>query len=223
MLTKDFALEIKAVDEKGTFEGYGSTFNGSPDSYNDIVAPGAFAETLVAHKRAGTMPLMLFGHDTRDVPIGDYVDMAEDGKGLWVQGKIDLEDEKGARVHRAMKRKSIRGLSIGYDTIEQERDPKTGVNKLIKLDLWEVSVVNFPANKRSVITDVKHDVKELREKLCAGDRLTVREWEKLLKREFGLSNSEAERAVRINLKDGLGELDTTAKGGAMDFLSALRG
>lgn len=217
---KEFALEVKDVKDAGEFEGYASTFNGEPDSYGDIVAPGAFVDSLVDHKRKGTMPLMLWGHNSMDVPIGNYTDMAEDGKGLYVKGQIDLEDDFAARVHRAMKRKAVRGLSIGYDTREEKRDPKTGINTLIKVDLWEVSPVNFPANRRSVITAVKEDTRELREKLAGGDRLTVREWEKLFKRELGLSNSEAERAVRINLK-GLGELDDTAKG-VSAFLDALR-
>jgi hypothetical protein len=55
MLHKDFGLEIKAVAEDGVIEGYGSTFGGEPDSYGDIVMPGAFAESLVKHKRAGTI------------------------------------------------------------------------------------------------------------------------------------------------------------------------
>lgn len=44
MQTKDFALSVKGTEEDGTFEGYASTFGGAPDSYGDVIAPGAFAE-----------------------------------------------------------------------------------------------------------------------------------------------------------------------------------
>jgi hypothetical protein len=89
--------------DAGVIEGYASVFGGSPDSYGDIIAPGAFASTLTEHKRAGTMPLMLWGHDASQPPIGNWDDMAEDGKGLWVQGTVDLEDPMGQRVYRGLK------------------------------------------------------------------------------------------------------------------------
>src|SRR3546814_694557 len=139
MLKKDFGLSVKDVSDEGTFEGYASTFGGSPDSYGDVVLPGAFAESLVRHKREGTMPLLLWGHNASELPIGNWVDMAEDGKGLWGKAQIDLDDPVGQRVHKALKRKSVRGLSIGYETIERKTDPKRpGINLLEKLELWEV-------------------------------------------------------------------------------------
>lgn len=220
MKTKDFGLEIKAMSDEGTFEGYGSVFGGAPDSYGDIVMPGAFAESLVRHKREGSMPLMLFGHNSSELPIGNWTDLAEDGKGLWAKGQIDIEDALGMRVHRALKRKTIRGLSIGYEVKPegQEADPKRpGVNLLKNLELWEVSVVNFPANRRSTVTEVKSEILDLRDRLAAGGRLTEREWERLFKEQLELTNSEAERAVRIHFK-GQGEPDITA-GSA--FLRAL--
>lgn len=181
MLHKDFGLEIKDVSESGVIEGYASVFGGAPDSYGDIVLPGAFADTLVKHKREGTMPLMLWGHQAGELPVGDWVDMAEDGKGLWVKGQLDLEDSVGARVHRALKRKSVRGLSIGYETRERDTDAKRpGVSFLKAVDLWEVSPVNFPAQRRAQITSVK-----------SLDGLpTVREFEGLL-RDAGFSKAKA--------------------------------
>jgi HK97 family phage prohead protease len=184
MLHKDFGLEIKATDAAGVIEGYGSTFGGEPDSYGDVVMPGAFAESLVKHKRAGTMPLMLWGHQSGDLPIGSWTDMAEDGKGLWVKGQVDLDDPVGQRVHRALERKAVRGLSIGYETIESKEDPKRrGVRLLEKLDLWEISPVNFPANRRATVTGVKSILE-------AGNLPSLPEFEEFL-REVGFSKSQA--------------------------------
>jgi HK97 family phage prohead protease len=168
--TKEFAFEVKKVGEDGEIEGYASTFGGAPDSYGDVVMPGAFADTLVAHKRAGTMPLMLWNHKASELPIGNWTDMAEDGKGLWSLGQLDIEDPMGQRVHKAMKRKSVRGLSIGYETIESEKDDKRpGARLLQKLDLWEVSPTNFPANRRALITGVKAtSAKELADQALTG-------------------------------------------------------
>lgn len=184
MLHKDFGLEIKDADEAGVIEGYGSTFGGEPDSYGDVIMPGAYAESLVRHKRAGTMPLMLWGHQSGELPIGNWTDMAEDGKGLWIKGQIDLDDPVGQRVHKAIKRKSVRGLSIGYETIEAKNDPKRpGVRLLEKLELWEVSPVNFPANRRATVTGVKSILE-------AGNLPSLPEFENFL-REAGFSKSQA--------------------------------
>ncbi len=183
MLHKDFGLEIKSADEAGMIEGYGSTFGGEPDSYGDVVMPGAFADSLKAHMAAGTMPLMLWGHESYSPPIGNWTEMAEDRKGLFIKGQIDLEDPMGARVHRAMKRNSVRSFSIGYETVESTKDPKrSGVRLLEKLQLWEVSPVNFPANRAATVTAVK----TIRE----GELPSLPEFEDFL-REAGFSKSEA--------------------------------
>jgi HK97 family phage prohead protease len=184
MLHKDFSLEIKATDDAGVIEGYGSTFGGEPDSYGDVVLPGAFADSLSRHKQAGTMPLMLWGHESYSPPIGNWTDMAEDKKGLWVKGEIDLEDPMGQRVHRALKRKSLSGLSIGFETVEKKTDPKRpGVNLLEKLELWEVSAVNFPANRRATVTGVKSILE-------GGTMPTLSQFEEFL-REAGFSKTQA--------------------------------
>lgn len=183
MQRKEFGLEVKETTDAGVIEGYGSTFGGTPDSYGDVIAPGAFADTLVNHKRAGTMPLMLWGHQSSELPIGNWVDMAEDGKGLWLKGEIDIDDPVGQRVHKALKRKSVRGLSIGFETLEKSQDPKRpGVRVLEKLDLWEVSVVNFPANRRSLVTGVKAA-------LAGGELPSLDQFDELL-REAGFSKSQ---------------------------------
>lgn len=219
MLHKDFGLELKAVTEAGVVEGYGSIFGGSPDSYGDIVAPGAFADTLAKHRREGTMPLMFFGHKANELTIGNWIDMAEDGKGLWVQGQLDMDDPFASKIHRKLKRKEMRGLSIGYETVASEEDPKrSGVRTLKAVDLWEVSIVNFPAQTRATVVAAKS--RDILIKLRAGDRLTEREWETLLKGQHDFSNAEAERAVRINLK-GQGEPGDTAPSAA-EFAERLR-
>ena len=53
--TLDFAFELKSLSDAGKFEGYGSVF-GVKDSYDEIVAPGAFADTLAEQKAKGRMP-----------------------------------------------------------------------------------------------------------------------------------------------------------------------
>lgn len=206
MLHRSFGLEIKSADEAGVIEGYGSTFDDEPDSYGDVVMKGAYTDTLAAHKSAGTMPMMLWGHQSGELPIGDWLDMEEDDKGLFVKGQVDLDDPVGERVHRALKRKSVRGLSIGYETLQSSPDPKRkGVRRLEKLDLWEVSPVNFPAKHQAQITGVKGE--DSFAAWMAGGRPHQRELETYLKEGFGVSNSEAERMANALLHEDRGGRD----------------
>jgi hypothetical protein len=176
-------LDIKAVSEEGEIEGYGSIF-GNVDSYGEIVMPGAFSESLAEARRKGRSIKMLWQHDPMQ-PIGVWDDLAEDGKGLWVKGRL-LKDvsPKAAETYGLIKEGALDGLSIGYRTIDAEQDDKRpGVYLLKKLDLREVSPVTFAANERARIESVKH--------ILDRDELpTIREFEGLL-REAGFSKTKA--------------------------------
>ena len=214
-------LEIKSLKESGEFEGYGSTFGGEPDAYGDVVAPGAYRDSLAKHKVKGTMPKMFWQHNA-DEPIGKYLDATEDDHGLLMLGKLNMNVQRGREAYALLKEGDIDGMSIGYRIKEYSVDTETGVWTLKKLDLVEVSIVSVGANENAVVQSVKaakaaHD---LTEKLKAGDRLTEREFEVWLK-GLGFSNSQAERAARLHLK-GQGEPAVAAEDGVA-FLRALMG
>jgi phage head maturation protease len=87
---------------EGEIEGYASTFGGEPDSYGDIIAPGAFTASLIAHKAAGTVPVMLWSHDVK-APIGRWVELRQDDRGLYVKGQLNLETDRGRDAHAHLK------------------------------------------------------------------------------------------------------------------------
>lgn len=151
--TLDFGFELKAINEDGKFEGYGSVF-GVKDSYDDVVMPGAFTETLATKKAAGTMPALLWQHRSGE-PIGVYTDMSEDSIGLKVAGQLALKTARGAEAYELLKMKAISGLSIGFVTREDSFDRVTGIRTLKRIDLWEVSLVTFPANDAARVQGVK--------------------------------------------------------------------
>ena len=95
----------------------------------------------------------------------------------------------GARVHRALKRKSMNGLSIGYETKEAETDPKRpGVRILKAVDLWEITPVNFPAQPRAAVDNVKSFT-------AAGMLPSLKEFEAFLREAGGLSKRDAKFVV----------------------------
>jgi HK97 family phage prohead protease len=214
-------LEIKSLKDGGEFEGYGSTFGGEPDAYGDVIAEGAYEESLASHKAKGTMPKLFWQHNSAE-PIGKWLDAKEDDHGLLLKGKLNMDVQRGREAHALLKAGDIDGLSIGYRIKEYTVDTESGVWTLDKLDLIEVSVVSVAANENAVVQSVKaakaaHD---LMERLKAGDRLTEREFETWLK-GLGLTNSQAERAARLHLK-GQGDPAAAAHDG-LAFLRALQG
>lgn len=193
---RNIALQLKAAGDDGTVEGYGSVF-GVADSYDDVIAPGAYAASLAAHKAEGTMPAMLWQHDP-SAPIGVWTEMVEDAKGLRIKGKLALDTVKGAEAYALLKMGALNGLSIGFVSKEWSYDRDTDVRTLTQVDLWEVSLVTFPANDKSRITGVKAaDVAGI---------TTIRQAEQAL-RDAGLSADAAKALIAEVKRIALDERD----------------
>lgn len=186
---RSFALQIKAAGDDGTVEGYGSVF-GVRDNYDDVIAKGAFVQSLKDHKAAGTMPAMLWQHDA-DKPIGVWTEMVEDEKGLRIKGQLAMETVKGKEAHALLKMGALNGLSIGFMSKEWSYDRETEVRTLTAIDLWEVSLVTFPANEKARVTNVK----------SADEMATPKDAEKAL-RDAGFSKSDATAFVSRVMRMG---------------------
>lgn len=197
---KSFPLEIKKeeIDSAGLFKGYASTFGGSPDSYGDIVVEGAFSRSLSAGGRNGFGIPLLWQHKS-DEPIGIWSLISENKKGLQVEGQLALNTTKGKDTYELMKMGAVKGLSIGFNPVEDgySIDDKKKIRYLNDIDLWEISVVTFPANTRAHITAVKSIESAINE----------RDLERAL-REAGLSNSESKLIVKMCRPALLNKKDT---------------
>nr|AYJ09378.1 putative HK97 prohead protease [Pseudo-nitzschia multiseries DNA virus] len=108
--------------------------------------------------------------------------MREDAKGLYVEGRLALGTEKGREAYELMKMGWKAGMSIGFMPSDTEK-ADDGVREVRELDLWEVSIVTFPANAASM-------VEQVRAKIENGDEPTKRDIERLLTRDAGLSRSK---------------------------------
>lgn len=150
----DMPLTVKSVSDTGEFEGYGSVF-GVEDSYGDVVVRGAFTASLERWAAKGRLPALLWQHNMSE-PIGVYTEMREDETGLYVKGRLLIDaDPLAKRAHGHMKAGSLSGLSIGYMLDDYEYEKEKGIWILKAIDLWEVSLVTFPANDEARISDVK--------------------------------------------------------------------
>ncbi len=144
-------LEVKSLSDDGVFAGYGSVFD-VVDNQKDIVLRGAFAGSL--SKREKSDIKLLWQHDVSE-PIGVIEDIKEDENGLYVRGRLLLNIKRAKEAYELLKSGVVKGLSIGYSPTRYRTDPDTGVRLLEAVDLWEVSLVTFPANEAAQVTVVK--------------------------------------------------------------------
>lgn len=152
MKTLTTPLELKSLDEQGRFAGYASLF-GNIDNQKDVMERGAFSATL---REKGTDIKLLWQHQM-DEPIGHIERLFEDDKGLYIEGRLLLSVQRGREAYDLIKAGALEGLSIGYRPDVYRLDPQTGVRHIIQVDLFEVSLVTFPANEAAGITVVKSD------------------------------------------------------------------
>jgi HK97 family phage prohead protease len=193
--------EIKFAEGEGAaameFSGYGAVF-GNVDSYGDVIAPGAFADTLAEARSTGNWPAMLSQHGAMGLtsedltPVGVWTDMAEDGHGLKMTGVL-ADTQRGIELYKLMKMKprpAINGLSIGY--IAKAWTPRTKPEDprrtLTKVHLIETSPVTFPANGKARVTDVK------------SEGFTERDFERWLMQDAGLTRTEARVVINQGFK-----------------------
>jgi len=207
-----FDCEVKLAGDDaaaGTVDGYGSVF-GLLDRGGDIVMPGAFKASLAEWRRRKAMPPMLWQHDP-SMPLGVWSDIAEDEKGLRIKGQLVMDVPQAAAARALIAAGAVKGLSIGYRTIDADVNRQTGARHLKKVDLWEVSLVTFPMLPEATITGIKQDI-------------DPRELERALRAELSLSSADAVKAVAIvkkHLRDG-GDGGHDPRDGAKDVLMSLR-
>jgi HK97 family phage prohead protease len=210
---------IGGTESDMIFEGYGSVFN-NIDSYGDTIVPGAFSKSIERAHKEGRWPAMLLQHgggmfasSVDMTPIGIWTEMEEDDHGLKLTGKL-ANTERGREAYTLLKmepRPAITGLSIGF--IIDKSKPGEGVGQadqiIQEVDLWETSLVTFPANDEARVSQVK-SIQDLR---------TLQEIERYLREAYGASRAEAKSLV-TGIKSCLREADEN-QAALKDSISAL--
>lgn len=141
-------IEVKFEDERRSFSGYASVFNGV-DTYGDTIIPGAYKSTLTDRKRPVQMRWNHYGEI-----IGKWTDLREDEKGLWVEGELTPGHSKAEDVYASLKHGAVSGLSIGYRPTKSV-DNAHGGEDLHQIELIEISVVESPADVNAQVASVK--------------------------------------------------------------------
>lgn len=151
------SFELKA-DEVGGISGFFSTYDKTPDSYGDIIEPGAFTETIEKRKESGHPFPLCFNHDFSAV-IGAVDSIKDTEKGPFIEAHF-LDTQQAQDVRKMLQSGAIYQFSFAYDVLDRrsptDEESKAGIeNVLKKLEVFEVSVVTVPANQNAVATEVK--------------------------------------------------------------------
>lgn len=162
MKTKAFAADVEMTDG-GIIAGYASTFDPVPDAYGDIVAPGAFAKTLekwAELNAQGKYIPLLWGHDTNDPMsnIGRVIEAYEDERGLFIRAEFDADNERAQYVRKLAAEGRVYQFSFAYEVKSAgdiTLDDGIRANELREVELFEVSVVQIPANQFATVEEVK--------------------------------------------------------------------
>lgn len=147
----------------GKVAGYASTFDREPDSYGDVIAIGAFAESVKeweAKMDEGIYLPLLYGHSTEDPEynIGRVTALKEDERGLFIEAEFDPDNDKAQYVRKLVNEGRLYQFSFAFDCTDWadvKLEDGTEARELRKLTLYEVSLVQIPANQHAVVTASK--------------------------------------------------------------------
>lgn len=182
-------------DEKFfVFEGLASTF-GNTDLVDDVVDKGAFLNSLALR-----MPKVLWQHDTSE-PIGMPESLFETEQGLLIKARLPRDDTfVSGRVIPQMKVGSISSMSIGFTV--KDFEIMDGIRHLKEIDLFEISLVTFPANPAAQVQDFKNYTIDDIEHIT-----TKKEYNEFLK-GLGILSKQAREFLASRFNQTLSKSDT---------------
>lgn len=192
---KTCPVQIKAAGaenglDEGEFEALVSVF-GNADAVGDIVFKGAFKNTLEKWGKSGDPIPVIWSHqhDDPESHIGYVVEAKETDDGLWVKGKVDMEEPRARKVYKLLKGRRVTKFSFAYDIKDPDLSKiedfddipwnDTGGFDLKELDLFEVGPTLIPANAETDLLAVKErrdrdaELKSLFNKAAVGTHSTA--------------------------------------------------
>lgn len=138
-------------------------------------------------------PVMYYMHDRDKGVIGRWENIRKDGTKLLADAVFDDGTELGAKVRHQVETGFLRTASVGLENIKYEEI--NGVKTIVECDLYEISIVDVPANENAV-------------KLYAKGRKPVTLLSQLTTPKESKSNDAQTLRVRLIDVLGLGETAT---------------
>ena len=204
----------------GYIAGWASTMD--LDSYRDVVVPGAFDASIKARGLTGPKGIkLLLNHNWTQLAGVIKVLETRQGK-LWIEAQLNLDVEYVEDMYSNIKMIGGLSFSVGFFLQEyniRQDEQNRDYFELVKGDLFEVSVVPFPANSEAVMEFVKSselDMKDLADGLGDDDDdddeedeedfvepTTIAEFEKMLVNNGLVKSRNDARLITLEVKQGV--------------------
>jgi HK97 family phage prohead protease len=157
-------MEVRASEDGTKLVGYAAVFDSpsEPLPWTEFVKRGAFTKTL----NDGADVRLLIDHE--GVPLARTTSgtlmLKEDDRGLLVESDLDPTNPDAARLISALRRGDISQMSFAFRTIKDSWNESRSVRELREVQLFDVSVVTFPAYESTVAElRAKNDVANINE------------------------------------------------------------
>lgn len=178
MIPVSGSFQTRAEGADLLIEGYFAVFNSPYEicpGVVEVVAPGAFSDTLGEDVRA------LTNHDTTLV-LGrnkaGTLTLREDAHGLWGSIRINQEDQDAMNLYRRVQRGDVDQCSFGFLILDEGREvlADNSVRYTIrKVRLFEVSVVTFPAYEETSVSARAKQEESIRQRLFDNRKEALRQ------------------------------------------------
>lgn len=146
-----FTTEVRAAvadDGMVRMTGYAAMFEKEADGlpFREVIARGAFSRSL----DRGDDVFLLVNHDTDQLPLArrsaGTLEVTEDEIGLRVEAMLDPANPRAAELASALERGDVDKMSFAFSVAKDGSAKRSdGVRELRDLNLYEVSVVTWPA------------------------------------------------------------------------------
>ena len=166
-LVRDGKFTTRAEDGNLYIEGYFAVFGSEYRMWENAIETideDAFNETVDGDVRA------LVNHDSTLVlgrTTAGTLTLRVDRTGLWGSILINQSDQDAMNLYERVKRGDVSQCSFGFDILDQSSEVMengTTVWRLKKVELYEVSVVTFPAYEDTSVIARKKDYEELQKR-----------------------------------------------------------
>lgn len=162
------ASKFETREETGEMyiSGYFSVFNSVYEMWpgaKEQIEGTAFDDTINDDIRC------LTNHDTRLVlgrTKAGTLNLKIDNKGLWGEVRINPNDRDAVNLYERVKRGDVDQCSIGFEVLEEAFEELGDYVQwtILKVKLYEVSIVTFPAYEDTSVTAREKDLKEIKKR-----------------------------------------------------------
>lgn len=145
---KSFVTDSLVEDAQDNYVIRGWASKPDKDRSNEKVLASAFEKTMPQFM---ANPIMLYMHNM-NTPIGTWTDYQLSAEGLFLRGEIVKGIPQAEYVWTLVKRRVLRGLSIGFMELKGAFDKGENAYVIEELELFETSVVSIPMLQTALIT-----------------------------------------------------------------------